>query len=380
MKSLLNLFFITLLSTLSITSVSYSEVQTRDSFQCNQFYHLLSRDGRKLWHRPEPIAIGDGDEPRYRPKGRVRELEETEVSNQCQTYECYLFSVINYINVYNKTRLQKKAALISEPYLVAHKFLEHIKEGLRYGIEDPRLIHDLEGGYSYEAFHLTRKVGLVPKRSWHPRIPFDEWDMTKIYRVLKRKVPFKHEELKKLAKSHGWESAIVKQAREQEFDDLKNIILDFTGPLPTEFNFNDRRYNPLKYEREFGLPRFTDLLMHYKIGEEFPANYPWVLRQAITNEDGHYRVIPGDKHSLVLSVKKYINMGLPVIMDVNWKGDGHSMLIVGYEEADAGQIVRYKVMNSWGPDFGNSGYAWYTPADVWKNITGTYRFELPIAN
>lgn len=369
-------FLLAVFSFISFTPSSYGATEKSNSFACRQIYQPFIRQNHRPWHRPELEAIGDSHEPKYTPKGRVVEIaKELEPTNQCQSFECYLFSVINYINVYNKMKLGSRAALISEPFLVAHKFLEHIKEGLRFGVDDPRLIHDLEGGYSYEAFHLTRTVGLVPKRSWRPDVPFDQWDMTKIYRVLKKEVPLGHESLNKLAESHGWESEIVKDAHAELFDKLKQVILENSGPLPSEFQFGGRTYNPKEYEREFGLPRFTEMNIHVKEGEGLPDNYPQVLKQAITNEDGSYRVLDGNLNSLVLSAKKYIDIGLPIIIDLYWKEDGHSMLVVGYEEGSTGELVRLKVMNSWGTSFGNNGYAWYTIPDVWKNITGTYRFE-----
>lgn len=373
MADLRNLILFTLLLISTVASASYSDYRPLRTDFCLDIYSPQKKV-RRQWILPGSRAIGNANEPKYSPTGRVVDISKnTKVTNQCDTFECYLFSVINFINVYNKTRLGARSALLSEPYLVAHKFLEHIKEGLLLGIDHPQLIHDLEGGFSYEAFHLTRTVGLVPKRSWQPKIPFENWDMAKVYRVLRKKVPQYHENLKKLAKVKGWQSPEVQQAQLGYFNELKTLITDLSGPLPTKFYFNGKEYSPITWEKEFGLPRLSMFEIHNKTGNDLPQNYSSVLRELMTKHGGHYRVLEGNYNSLVLSAKDYIDNGLPVIIDLFWGRDGHSMLIVGYEENDFGKISRFKVMNSWGKDFANNGFAWYTVEDIWKNISGSYR-------
>ena len=376
MKKLFQLFFLVILSVSFLTEFASEAAPHSSSLACFNFYQIKLKKHHRVWRDSGTTAIGDDDEPKYKPKGRVVEIDRNvEASNQCQTYECYLFAAINFINVLNRIRFGDHSELISEPYLVAHKFLEHIKDGLRYGPEDPRVIHDLEGGFAYEAFFLSRTVGLIPKTSWKPTVPFPDWNMANIYRVLKKKVPEHHEKLKKLAKSYGWDAQRVKQGEQDSFDELKNVILKFSGPLPTEVNFNGKSYTPLTWEEHFGIPRLSTLDIINKDGNFLPDNYPDVLRKTMTDLGGHFRVIDGNFNSIIMNLKKYIDQEMPVIVDLNWKREGHSMLVVGYELDDDNNIVRFKVMNSWGRVFANNGFAWYTVDDLWKNITGTYHFS-----
>jgi aminopeptidase C len=61
-------------------------------------------------------------------------------------------------------------------------------------------------------------------------------------------------------------------------------------------------------------------------------------------------------------------------MDFNWKDGGHSLLVVGYEYNNQDLVTRLKMMNSWGKNFGNDGYSWYTLTDVWNNVRRVYKF------
>lgn len=378
-KATTSYIIITLLTFFSLSSVSYADVRNLGSHACIKIYDPGRVKLRGNWRKPHQLAraIGDSTEPRYVPKGFIKVLKDVEVSNQCQTYECYLFAVVNHINVQNKARFGDEASLISEPYLVAHKFLEHIKEAMLLGPDHPQLIHDLEGGFPYEAFHLSRTVGLVPRTAWKVLKPLDQWDTAKIYRTLKREIPKKHEELRIIAKKYGWDSAELKIAHAKYYDNLKYVILDNSGPLPTEFMYRGKLYTPQSWEQEFGIPRIALLEINNKEGNVLPDNYPNVLRQIMSNQGGHYRVVVGNYNSLIQKLKDYIDADSSVIIDLHWKNDGHSMLVTGYELNEANEVVRFKFMNSWGKDFGNRGYAWYTPADIWKNITGSYHFEAP---
>jgi hypothetical protein len=334
------------------------------------------RDGRRVWVRPEPTAIGDSFEPHYTPKGRVVELKEAEISNQCQTSECYLFSVINFINVFNKNQKNLDAPIVSEEFLAAHKFLEHIKEAMQLGIEDPMLIHDLEGGFAYEAIHLTRTVGLVPKDAWTPKKKLGQWDTTKIYRVLKKRVPEIHKELKLLVEKHGsWEAIEVKEAQQKGYDELKEVILDMTGDLPTQFEFKGENFTPLSFERRFGFPRLSQFFINNSGEYAIPTNYKKVLRETFSQHGGKFRVKDLSPSRIISNMQIAIDRGLPVIIDLKWQDDGHTMVAVGYEVSENNTVVRYKLMNSWDNTFGNNGHAWYTIEDILKNITGTYSID-----
>lgn len=331
--------------------------------------------GRPRWLMNEPSAIGDFNEPRYTITGRTRELNLVEVTNQCRTSECYLFSTINYLNVDNAKDARTAGVVISEPYLVAHKFLQHIIEGVWYGTQDARVIHDLKGGFSYEAVQLSRKVGLVQKSSWEPEVPFSEWDMNEIYSVLETKVPEWHNYLASLAQRYGsWDAAPVRQAQSEAYDQLKKVILKYTGPLPEAFTYNGSVFTPKEFEQKVGIPRQRILAIDNKTGYDLPSNAQEILNEAMVNVGGTWKFQTGDYNTIINETVRFIDAGHPVIMDFKWGNDGHSMLIVGYEFDAQNYVTRLKVMNSWGSSFANDGYAWYSLDDVWNNVSRVYKF------
>lgn len=351
---------------------------------CTSFYYndtkppsTVKIEGRQAWQMPEPSAIGDFKESRYTPNGRTFELKEIPVTNQCRTSECYLFSAINYINVNNAHNNASRIGpvRISEAYLVANKFFEHISEGIWYGTDDLRVVHDLKGGFSYEAVQLSRKVGLIPHEAWSPRTPLENWNMDNIYAVLQKRVPEWSRYVKQLAQHHGsWDAVEVKKAYNDGYFELKDLILEMTGPIPTEFTYSGSIFTPKQFEAMAGLPRQRRLAIDNKPGYSLPSNARSVLDEAMVNHGGGWKFQEGDYNTIINETIRFLEAGHPVIIDFKWNNDGHSMLVVGYEYNSENKITRLKVMNSWGPNYANDGYVWYTLDDVWNNVSRVYKF------
>lgn len=373
-------FLILVVSLINIFSLTTNaESSSAEKYNCKKYYtgskapSQVKIDGREKWYLHEPTRIGDFSEPYYTPTGKVLELKQAPVTNQCRTSECYLFSVINYVNT-NNAHANNYPILISEPYLVAHKFLQHIREGVWYGPTSENVIHDLKGGFSYESVQLIRQVGLVAKKSWSPIVPFENWDMQHLYATLGAKVPEWHKYIRSLANQYGsWDAAPVRQAERDAYESLKPLILNLTGELPRSFELDNNIYTVGEFEQKAGMPRARTLAIDNKPGMGLPSNAKEVLNQAMVQTGGSWKYQEGDYNTIINETVRYLEAGHPVIMDFKWGTDGHSMLVVGYE-AQGGFVTRLKVMNSWGPGFGNEGYAWYTLDDVWNNVSRVYKF------
>lgn len=364
-----------ILFNLFLTSNIFADPTASSSSACKKHYTFQEAQRRVKWYLNEPGSIGDSHEPRYTPTGKVVELKTAPMTNQCSTSECYLFSTINYINVTNANKPGSEKVVISHPYLVAHKFLEHIREGVWYGTGNERFIHDLKGGFSFEAFHLTRKVGLVPTESWQPKVPFEQWDMSTIYSTLEKKVPEWHQYIASLAQQQrSWDNPIVRKAEQDAFDSLKGLILDNTGPLPKQFEFQKQVFTTNEFEKQFGAPRSVRFIIDNKQGYGLPENIKTILNEAFANHNSGWKFQTGNHQTIMQEAVHFLEAGYPVIMDFNWKDGGHSMLLVGYEANAQNKITRFKVMNSWGPSFANDGYVWYTEEDIWAHVRRSYKF------
>lgn len=354
--------------------ITFVEV-THAQSSCMKHYASLESSRREKWFFNEPTAIGDYQETRYYPTGKVVELKQAAMTNQCRTSECYLFSVVNYINVSNANKPGSEKVIISDPYLVAHKFLQHIREGVWYGPQSDRLIHDLKGGFPFEAFHLTRKVGLVPKESWQPKVPFEEWDVSTIYSTLEQKVPEWHRYIKSLANQHNsWDAPAVRKAESDAYESLKNVVLKNTGPLPEQFEFQKQLFTPTEFEKKFGAPRSVRFVINNKEGYSLPNNIKVILNEAFVNHQSGWKYDTGNYTTIMQEAVNFIEAGYPVIMDFNWREGGHSMLLVGYEANQQNKVTRFKVMNSWGTNFANDGYVWYSEDDIWNHVRRSYKF------
>jgi C1A family cysteine protease len=108
--------------------------------------------------------------------------------------------------------------------------------------------------------------------------------------------------------------------------------------------------------------------------------------QAAANKITTYYDIPIGPNNIT-QIKAYLAAGFPIYMAVDvdgfgtmqaggvWNGPydgtkpgGHAMVIVGYDDnlAYTGGTGAFKVLNSWGTDWGNSGYFWLT-YNWWSN-------------
>lgn len=326
----------------------------------------------------ESQSIGDRIEARYTPTGPTVELPEIKPTDQCYISECSLFSFVNYLNVIGAQNSDASSSFrISHSLLVAQKFLQHIRDGVWYGTSNDRVVHNLYGGLSYKAIDLSRKVGLAPEESWQPKVPFENWDTKRIYDVLETKVPQWHKYVKGLAFKHGnWNAAPVRDAYKQAFDELKMEIINFTGELPESFEFKGTTMTTTEFELKYGAPRRVRLFIELRSGIKLPKRTDEVLNSAmIANGNGGWVYGRESVNSMLNGAVRWLDVGQPVIADFAWQGrTAHSMLIVGYELNPQNRVKRFKVMNSWGEEFGNDGYAWYTVEDITQRIIQTHKF------
>jgi len=128
--------------------------------------------------------------------------------------------------------------------------------------------------------------------------------------------------------------------------------------------------------------------------EEFAFDAGWCGRQPTSEELGRaksFRIgswAAFDAPSLD-KVKQQLARGAPVIFATNWTrkmdalrgdavlleddtpGEGHAMVVVGYDDAKSAFFIQ----NSFGPSWGNKGYGWFG-YDFWKrNVRVAYVIE-----
>jgi len=128
-----------------------------------------------------------------------------------------------------------------------------------------------------------------------------------------------------------------------------------------------------------------------RLAIERTTDFPLISLSAFTNSrrypiSGYVRLfsnsrgVPGTVSERVLPVKKSLSEGKPVIIGMNtpqsffsakniWRPTespnreygGHAMCVVGYDDDQYGGA--FEIQNSWGTNWGNSGYIWISYAD-----------------
>lgn len=350
----------------------WSQVSGAQQVSCESLF--LSSAGSSRY--APPTAIGDSKEPVYIPQGAIRSLEQIRSQHQCQASECYLFSYVGMLEVANLNVLKRtNAPKISAPFLFAHKLIEWATDTAWN--PDNASLH-LKGGFFHDSIALTRKHGLVPESSWQPKVPYEQWDFVQIYNDIatiakKQNRYIKGNILTNLFR--GDRNELRKKRYFEALPAIKAAIEKWTGPLPTEVDFEGQRLKVKDLERMYGIDHRTHIEMMYPRGRFSYSNE--VLKRGFDNAVSIYE---GSWHygeqgyiTIENKIMEWVDKEAPVMVELNWgpNGGAHAMIIVGYEKQD-GDVTRWKLQNSWGSEWSDQGSAWYTIEDLRANLRGAY--------
>lgn len=347
-----------------------SLARAQANFTCETFFSDVKASSANQ-------AIGDGNEPIYIPTGNILNNKDTRSLNQCRSSECYLFAFLGAIEVQNQNRRNNpEAPRLSGAYLVAHKLHHYIDNMIWYGPKNTG--YSLRGGYLYDALYFSRHHGLMPEESWQPRVPFDEWDFARIYVTLEEKALEWNKKISSLARTHGPKSKIVEEAYFKGTQQLHDVVATYSGPLTTQIEFRNQTLSTKDIDRQYGFDHRTTVMMMYPRGKFSgdPDTLKKKLDAATLPFSGAWSYESADWKEIELTMTHWLKQSAPVLVDVEWNKDRHSLVVTDYE-AENGYIKRWKVKNSWGNSFGDKGYAWYSYQDLRKNLVRTWRFGSP---
>lgn len=330
-------------------------------------------------------AVGDFYEPAYSPslQNKVQKLQfALPVKNQYKLNECYLYAYVHFVElVMRNTKKNSDAKSISAEYLFARKMYEIIDRR----IQGYRTDLYFEGGHFYDALYLTEKYGLVPEEVWHPLKTIFQFDYNflnlfegDIARGQLSAFDLDIKTLDKLrAKGNLSENDLqthINKLRSKYLTPLDNMF----GALPERFVVNGKTYSPIEYADAFDSSSYTKFFIH------FPKDN---LDQNLMNESKarfahHLKDQSEVTHSveglnfLIQFWSTQVDNNNPTFLNLHWGRGRHGLVIVGYERSHINnQIIRFKVLNSWGADWSDKGYAWYTPEDIYKNLINSVSVE-----
>lgn len=330
------------------------------------------------------LAIGDFNEPSYRPSffNKVVKLPKTlSLKNQFKLNECYLYAYVHFVeHAMLHTRGLQSAVPISAEYLFARKMYEIVERK----IQGYRSDLFFEGGHFYDAIYLTEKYGLVPESVWRPRLSVHHFDYSFLAKFMDdpktlAASEFSRDikELQSLRSQFRPDSEIqdfIQQLRQKYISPLDEMF----GPLPTEFTINGRTYTPREYAEEFDISSYTKIHVRFpydktdmNLYNESKSRFKAHLKNQVpvTHEIANLQ-------TLTEFWAKSIDQNNPTFVNIHWLNSRHGLVIVGYERSRlSGEIVRFKVQNSWGENWSSDGYAWYTPQDIYQNLINAISIE-----
>lgn len=320
--------------------------------------------------------IGDPYSEPYQSSNPKVELRNTRSLHQATSDECYMFAFVGALEVANRNAWNRPyAPPISAEFLFMEKLEAWTKESLTNDFPLDKGFYFLQGGDVHHALRLSIEDGLIPQRLFQPRQEFVDWDFGMLYGEVYEMVKAGRAAVRK-----GRDNSEKSQIATQVFNDIRSHIAQYSGARPKRFTWKNRTWSPKTFEQQVGIKRNSLVYMLYPTGR-WEMGDPWDLRRVLYGMvrvfNGAFRYKQSNWNQIWNYMINSVDSGLPSIVSVKWGKTYHVMNVVGYEYNNQNQIVAFKVKNSWGDDFGDRGYAYYTPDDLQKNISTVWGFQRP---
>ncbi len=315
------------------------------------------------------------------------ELPTTEIRNQCAMGNCWIYAALADL----ETRIlieTKKMVNLSEAYLtylaLVHKTLDALKNpGLQIGM----------GNFMTNANWLIEQYGIVPDEVWQPRVfVSNKENSLKLFEFLDGRVAQYHLAFAK-AQTNKEKARLYRKASK----DVLDILQVYFGDVPESFQYNGRTYaSPKDFAESLPvIPRLSWTCL-VPVREPLPENLRGGKQ---TNASTQFnRTLPNPLVEEVLTfdeieqkIVENLKQGKPVpisfesvdafidkktgIMSIDaffhpegfetpqwrfkhhfgWNDGNHIVLIVGVDLDSTGQIIKFKIKNSWGEKTGDHG-------------------------
>ena len=288
-----------------------------------------------------------------------------------------MFAFSGALEIANANAWKRPAPLrISAEYLFVEKLLIWAQEALQSNSSIENTFYFLEGGDIHHAMKLSVESGILPQEFFRPAIPFADWDMDSLYRDVKEIVQRGRRQLQGLKDDER-----RARIRQTILNRVQDRISREAGLVPQKFNWDGKAWTVHQLENFYGMKKNSDIFMMYPQGAWDMGN-PFDLRRAIEEFaktfEGTFHYRQSSWNQIWQYLIGSIDDGLPALLSLHWGRSYHVMNVVGYEHNAQGEVVSFKLKNSWGKDYGDAGYAFFTVDDLQKNITNVWGFENPI--
>lgn len=340
------------------------------------------------------------------------------ITNQKSTGRCWLFAALNLMRPIVKKKFNLKTFEFSESYLFfwdkldkANYFLETVIQTRNRDIDDRELQAILDnpipdGGWWNYAVNLIEKYGVIPIQLMPETVSSSKsHQMNKIlFNMAKQDAV----ELRALA-SQGKRVDALRERKMEMLQDFYRVLILYFGMPPKSFTWRvedkdgkliEKKYTPSEFYKEAvnldlnqyvilcDYPSFpandfyqvnfctnmaetpdmrfinldTEKLKKYSLACLTDSTPVWFAADVGWQMERDLGIMAADiyDYSLLFNIKDEINKKERIQYRVS--NANHAMVFVGADTTN-GQVLKWRVENSWGTDKGNKGY--WTMYDNW---------------
>lgn len=248
----------------------------------------------------------------------VKQVETLPVISQGSTGTCWSFATTSFIES-ELIRMGKGNIDLSEMFTVRMRYPFKADNYVRY----QGTVNFGQGGQAHDLLDVIRDFGMVPQEVYNGIV----WGQEK----------HNHSELAKILK--GMVEAVIKAKRPTPvWKEALNGVLDaYLGKVPSEFEFNGKKYSPKSFAKEMGIN--PDDYIELTSYTHHPFYKPFVLEIPDNYDHTEYYNLPIDE--LVAVMDNAIENGYSVAFsgDVSDKfffgKKGYAVVPVNEDEADS---------------------------------------------
>lgn len=229
----------------------------------------------------------------------IKDLEVTEVKDQMRTGTCWSFSGMSFFES-EVLRISKKKVDLSEMFIVRNAYLDKAEQYVRmHG-----LINFGQGGAFHDDFNIIKKYGIVPQSVYSGLRPGE--------------TKYNHDEMEAVLAAMLKTVVAQKTVTPYWKEAVKNTVDSYMGTVPTEFEYEGKKYTPQSFTKSLGLDMddyvivtsFTHRPFYSKFALEVQDN--WAM-------DGAYNV-PMDEMMKILENSIMNGYTVAWASDVSEKG------------------------------------------------------------
>ncbi|WP_413584104.1 C1 family peptidase [Bdellovibrio sp. HCB274] len=303
--------------------------------------------------------------------------QATAIKNQCNLGTCHQYSWVANLEQ-NYTANTGEILVLSNHYLSAQQILNRSLNMLTIEVNSAKISL---GAAPLISRREILDYGLIPESAWTPKVEFYKEPAAKRMNEYLENIIARTKIKMKAAESSHQKESLLLEGRKQ----IEEFLHSFIGELPTQFEWHGKTYTPTQFSSAyfgfFKVPytnmfiirsrKESDVTTHYLDETTIQTNINVAEKKAVElidqghsfslHYEHHHEYV--DKATGIMSIRAFYtpDYAKPLTRkqrkDFSKDSGGHVVQVVGYERSPfTGEIVKWKVRNSWGDKNGDGGF------------------------